>query len=174
MNSMEEILTNEGPGKLMIIGIIISSDLVFGDRGPEYSHRKEATFELMILSTLYLLQKFEQEKPEYYLDFEKNLYQEIYLFAKDEGILEIIPHNIEEFINSRFILYDNEFSKEYPEQIKIPAHTTYNLLVKPLQIESGICEDLFKTTALLARLNNYYESLNKMFKLMIEKKYSKN
>ena len=120
-------LDNESAGNLMLMGIITSSSIIFDDKWTNYKSRKGQTFELIILSTLLILRKFKTVKPQYYQRFEADLFNQIHKFARQEQIIQILPIDFADFINSRFALYDNEFSYDDDQDVKIPVRTVYNL-----------------------------------------------
>jgi len=165
-------LDNESPGSLMLMGIITSSSIIFDDKWTDYKKRRGETFELIILSTLLILRKFKSVKPQYYHEFEADIFNQIHKFARQEQIVQMLPIDFADFINSRFALYDNEFSYDDDQDVKIPVRTVYNLFERPLVKASGICEDLFKVMEVQIKFQSYYERLLTNFNLMISKKYS--
>lgn len=171
--SPSDHLGNESPGKLILGGIIVSSPVIFDDEWTNYKNRIGQTFELIILSTLLILRRFREIRPDKYNEFEEDLFMQIHIFARQEQIIQKLPVDFADFINSRFILYDDEFTMDDDQDVKLPVRTVYNLFVKPLSKESGICDDLFKVVEVQMRFNAYYESLMTSFKLMISKKYSR-
>lgn len=171
-NQLPTQLANEGPGKLMLIGILVSSTVIFNDEWTDYKKRKGQTLELIILSTLLILRKFRELKPRYYNEFEEDLFEQINLFARQEQIIQMVPVDFADFINSRFVLYDDEFTTDEYEQVKLPAHTAYNLFEKPLLKNSGMCEDIFKVIELQIKFQSFYKRLLMNFEFMISKKYA--
>lgn len=165
-------LDNESPGKLMLIGILTASTVIFNDEWTGYKKRKGQTFELIILSTLLILRKFRELKPQQYNVFEEDLFNQIHQFARQEQIIPMLPVDFADFVNSRFILYDDEFSIDEKEQVKLPAHTVYNLFEKPLLKESGITADLFKVVMMQIKFQAYYKQLMVSLDFMISKKYA--
>ena len=165
-------LDNESPGNLMLMGIITSSPIIFDDKWTNYKNRKGQTFELIILSTLLILRKFESVKPQYYHEFEEDLFDQIHKFARREQIIQMLPIDFADFINTRFVLYDNEFSVDDDQQVKIPVHTVFNLFEKPLLKDSGMCLDIFKVMKVQIKFQIYYKRLYSDFDFMISKKYS--
>lgn len=168
----DELLKNHSAGSFMILGMLVSSSIIFNDEWKDYKKRKGETFELMILSTLQILRKFNEIKHSEYSSFEEDLFKQLFNFARQELIIEKLPCDLDDFVNSRFVIYDSEFSLDYDEQVKLPVHTAYNLFVNPLEMNSSKCEDLFKVMELQIKLNAYYEALNINFNFMLSKKYS--
>jgi len=162
---------NESAGKLMLIGILVTSPIIFDDEWTNYKKRKGQTFELIILSTLLILRKFRKICPHHYNEFEGDFFNQIHLFVQQEQIIQMLPSDFVDFINSRFVLYDDEFSVDEQEEVKFPVQTVYNLFEKPLLKDSGICEDLFKIMETQIKFQSYYEQLMISFDLMISKKY---
>jgi hypothetical protein len=162
----------ESPGKLMLMGILTSSTIIFDDAWTDYKKRKGQTFELIILSTLLILRKFREIRPQYYIVFEEDFFKQIQLFAIQEQIIQMLPVDFANFINSRFILYDDEFSYDDENQVKLPGHTAYNLFERPLLKNSGLCEDLFKLMELQIKFQSYYKQLMLSLDFMISKKYA--
>ena len=160
---------NESPGKFMLLGILVSSPVIFNDEWTNYKNRKGQTFELIILSTLLILRKFREIRPMQYNEFEEDIFMQIHLFASQEQIVQKLPMDFADFINSRFILYNDEFSCDDDQDVKIPVHTVYNLFERPLVKDSGICEDLFKVMEVQMKFQSYYERLLTNFNLMISK-----
>lgn len=165
-------LDNESPGNLMLMGIVTSSTIIFDDKWTNYKNRKGQTFELIILSTLLILRKFKSIKPQYYQEFEEDLFNQIHKFAGQEQIIQMLPIDFADFINARFVLYDDEFSVDDDQQVKIPVRTVYNLFETPLAKDSGVCKDLFKVMEVQIKFHSYYERLLTNFNFMISKKYS--
>lgn len=165
-------LDNESPGKLMLMGILVSSTIMFEDEWTGYKKRKGQTFELIILSTLLILRKFREIRPLNYNVFEEDIFNQIHLFARQEQIIQMLPVDFADFMNSRFILYDDEFSTDEEGQVKFPVHTVYNLFEKPLLRNSGICEDLFQLMKVQIKFQTYYERLMVNLDFMISKKYT--
>lgn len=165
-------LDKESAGKLMLIGILVSSTIIFDDEWTGYKRRKGQTFELIILSTLLVLRKFREFKPQCYNEFEEDLFDQIHQFARQEQIIQMLPVDFADFINSRFILYDEEFTSDEYDSVQLPAHTTYNLFDRPLLKDSGMCDDLFKVMELQIKFQPYYKRLMMNFDLMISKKYA--
>lgn len=165
-------LNNESAGKLMLIGMLVSSTIIFDDEWTDYKKRKGQTFELIILSTLLILRKFREIRPLKYNVFEEDIFNQIHLFARQEQIIQMLPVDFADFINSRFILYDDEFSTDEDGEVKFPVHTVYNLFEKPLLRNSGICEDLFQLMQVQIKFQTYYERLMVNLDFMISKKYS--
>jgi len=165
-------LDNESPGNLMLMGIITSSTIIFDDKWTDYKKRRGETFELIVLSTLLILRKFKSVKPQYYQKFEEDLFKQIHKFARQEQIIQMLPVDFADFINSRFVLYDDEFSVDDDHQVKTPFRTVYNLFERPLAKDSGVCEDLFKVIEVQIKFKAYYEQLLTSFNFMISKKYS--
>ncbi len=165
-------LDNESAGNLMLMGILTSSPIIFDDKWTNYKNRKGQTFELIILSTLLILRKFKSVKPQYYQVFEEDLFNQIHKFARQEQIIQMLPIDFADFINSRFALYDNEFSVDDDQQVKIPVHTVFNLFEKPLLKDSGMCLDLFKVMKVQIKFQVYYKHLLTGIDFMISKKYS--
>jgi len=165
-------LDNESPGNLMLMGIIASSIIIFDDKWTDYKRRRGETFELIILSTLLILRKFREIRPMQYNKFEEDLFMQIQKFARQEQIIQMLPMDFADFINSRFVLYDDEFSVDDHHQVKTPVHTVYNLFERPLAKDSGVCEDLFKVIEVQIKFKAYYEQLLTSFNFMISKKYS--
>ena len=165
-------LDNESPGNLMLMGIITSSSIIFDDKWTNYKNRKGQTFELIILSTLLILRKFKSVKPQYYQRFEEDLFNQIHKFARQEQIIQMLPIDFADFINTRFALYDNEFSYDDDQDVKIPVRTVYNLFERPLAKDSGVCEDLFRVMEVQIKFQSYYEQLLTNFNFMISRKYS--
>ena len=165
-------LDNESPGNLMLMGIITSSPIIFDDKWTNYKNRKGQTFELIILSTLLILRKFETIMPQHYQEFEEDIFNQIHKFARQEQIIQMLPVDFADFINSRFVLYDDEFSVDDDQQVKIPVHTVFNLFEKPLLTDSGICLDLFKVMRVQLKFQVYNKQLQSGFDFMISKKYS--
>lgn len=165
-------LANESPGKLMILGIIVASSEIFGEDSKNFRNKKGQTFELIILSTILILRRFRELKPKHYHEFEEDLYNQIYLFAKQEQILQLIPVDFGDFINSRFALYIDEFTLDEDGEVKLPVRTTFNLFVRPLASNSGACDDLFKVLELHVNFPSYYERLIGSLYFMISKKYA--
>lgn len=164
-------LDNESAGKLMLMGILMSSPIIFDDEWMDYKKRKGQTFELIILSTLLILRKFRRALPQHYNEFEQDLFLQIHLFARQEQILDLLPGDFADFVNSRFVLYDDEFSVDEDEQVKFPVHTVFNFFEKPLLKNSGVCEDLFKVMETQIKFKSYYERLMMNYDFMISKKY---
>jgi len=165
-------LSKESAGRLMLMGILVSSPIIFDDEWTDYKIRKGQTFELIILSTLLVLRKFRELKPQNYYEFEEDLLSQIHLFARQEQIIQLLPVDFADFMNSRFILYDNEFSTDVEGQVKLPAHTAYNLFEKPLLKNSGMSEDLFKIMELQIKFQSYYKQLLMNLEFLISKKYA--
>lgn len=171
-SSSRNFLDNESAGKLMLMGILVSCPTLFNDNWTDYTRRKGQTFEVIIFSTLIILRKFRKIRPSHYSKFEEDIFNQIHNFARKEQIISMLPCDFSDFINSRFILYDEEFSFVEDEAVKFPAKTVYNLFEKPLQINSGVCEDLFKIMEIQVKFHSFFEELFKNFDLMILKKYS--
>ena len=165
-------LDNESAGNLMLMGIVTSSPIIFDDKWTDYKKRRGETFELIILSTLLILRKFKSVKPQYYQEFEADIFNQIHKFARQEQIVQMLPIDFADFINSRFVLYDNEFSFDDDQDVKIPVHTVFNLFEKPLLKDSGMCHDLFKVMKVQIKFQLYYKRLYSDFDFMISKKYS--
>jgi hypothetical protein len=165
-------LNSESPGKLMLYGILMSSSIIFDDEWTNYKNRKGQTFELIILSTLLILRKFREIRPSKYNEFEEDLFMQIHLFARQEQIIQMLPIDIADFINSRFVLYNDEFSYDDVQDVKIPVHTVYNLFERPLLQDSGICEDLFQVAEVQIKFKGYYEALLTSFDFMISQRYA--
>jgi len=165
-------LDNESPGKLMLMGILTSSTIIFDDAWTDYKKRKGQTFELIILSTLLILRKFREIRPRYYNVFEEDFFKQIQLFALQEQITQMLPIDFADFINSRFILYDDEFSYDDEDQVKLPGRTAFNLFERPLLKNSGICEDLFKMMEFQIKFQSYYQQLMWGLDFMVSKKYA--
>jgi hypothetical protein len=165
-------LADESPGKLMILGIIVMSNEIFGDDSKNFRNRKEQTFELIILSTLLILRRFRKLKPEYYVAFEDDLLDQISLFARQEHIIPMLPVDYAVFVNSRFALYDNEFTLDEDGEVKLPVRTAFNFFERPLTTNGGISDDLFKVLELHVKFPIYYESLLGSLYFMISKKYA--
>lgn len=130
-SGQQDPLNNESAGRLMLMGILTSSTIIFDDEWSDYKKRKGQTFELIILSTLLILRKFRETLPRHYSGFEEDLFTQIHIFARQEQIIEKLPCDFADFINSRFVLYDDEFSVDEDEQVKFPVHTVYNLFETP-------------------------------------------
>lgn len=165
-------LSNESPGKLMLMGILTSSTLIFDDSWTDYKRRKGQTFELIILSTLLILRKFREIRPRYYKVFEEDFFKQIQLFAMQEQIIQMLPVDFADFVNSRFVLYDDEFSYDDENHVKLPGHTAFNLFEKPMLKNSGLCEDLFKVIELQIKFKAYYQQLMLGMDFMISKKFA--
>lgn len=168
----QDPLKNESAGRLMLMGILTSSPIIFNDVWTDYKKRKGETFELIILSTLLMLRKFRETIPRYYSEFEKDLFTQIHIFARQEQIIENLPCDFSDFINSRFVLYSKEFSVGEDDEIKLPVHTVYNLFEIPLLKDSGVCEDIFKIMETQIKFNNYFKQLVISFNFMVSKKYA--
>ena len=171
-NQLPTQLANESPGKLMILGIIVTSSEIFGDDAKGFRNRKGQTFELIILSTLLILRRFRKLKPEYYVAFEDDLLDQISLFARQEHIIPMLPVDYAIFVNSRFALYDDEFTLDEDGEVKLPVRTAFNFFERPLTTNGGICDDLFKVLELHVKFPIYYESLLGSLYFMISKKYA--
>jgi len=171
-SGQQDPLDNESAGKLMLMAILVSSTIIFEDEWIDYKKRKGQTFELITLSTLFILRNFKEIVPRHYSEFEADLFTQIHIFAKEEQIIEKLPCSFVDFINSRFTLYDDEFSLDEEEKVKFPLHTVYNLFEKPLLKDCGICEDLFKVMETQIKFNSFYEALMTNFNFVISKKYA--
>jgi hypothetical protein len=165
-------LDNESPGKLILMGILTSGTIIFDDAWTDYKKRKGQTFELIILSTILILRKFREIRPRHYNVFEEDFFKQIQLFAIQEQIIQMLPIDFADFINSRFVLYDDEFSYNDENQVKLPGHTAFNLYERPLLKNSGLCEDLFKVMELQIKFQSYYQQLMLGLDFMISKKYA--
>ena len=170
--TMPDQLDNESPGNLMIIGILVASTLIFDDEWTDYKKRKGQTFELIILSTLLILRKFKELKPQHYDEFEEDIFNKIHSFARQEQIIEMLPVDFADFINTRFVLYDDEFSTDEYEHVKLPARTVYNLFERPLVKDSGSTTDLFKMGMMQIKFLAYYKQLIVSLDFMISRKYA--
>lgn len=166
-------LDDESAGKLMILGIIVTSCEIFGDDTKDYRNRIGQTFELIILSTILILSKFRELKPKKYDEFEEDLYKQIYIFASQEQIFQMLTVNFKDFINSRFELYADEFSLDEDGEVKLPVRTAFNFFENPLTTNSGLCKDLVKVLELHGNFPFFYERLMQSLYFMIKKKYVK-
>ncbi len=158
-------------GNLCVLGMIMASSTFFNDNWANFRNRKDTTFELMILSVLFVLRKFMEVRPLAYNVFSDDLFNQVYLFAHREQIVQRLPVNYNDFMGSRLFLYNDEFSMDEEGMIKLPGHLAYNLLMHPLLKDSGICENLVELMSVQEKILPFYEQLMCSFDVMISLKY---
>ena len=129
-------------GRYATAGIVVTSSTIFEDDWTNYTKRIGQTFELMIMSAILVLFKFNDSRPAYYKEFNDSLWFNIYLFAQQEGIIGMLPVEYLDFINSRLKLYKKELYEAEDGMTKIPAHLPYYIYYRPLSKETGVCENM--------------------------------
>jgi len=164
-------LSGLSAGNLTVMGMLLASSTFFNDDWKNFRNRKDKTFELMILSVIFILKKVKQFRPLYYHEFTDDLFHQFYLFARQEQIIQMLPVDYTTFLESRLIQYNNEFSLDDEGMIKLPGHFAYNLLVHPLSEESGICENLFELMSVQEKILPFYEQLMWNIDAMISLKF---
>ena len=164
-------LSGLSAGNLTVMGMLLASSTFFNDDWKNFRNRKDKTFELMILSVIFILKKVKQVRPLYYHEFTDDLFHQLYLFARQEQIIQMLPVDYTTFLESRLIQYNNEFSLDEEGMINLPGHFAYNLLIHPLSEESGICENLFELMSVQEKILPFYEQLMWNIDAMISLKF---
>jgi len=131
----------ENPAQMLLLWILYSSSIVFEDLWLNYKMRKGKTFELIILSVMFILRKLKKAFPQFYNAIREDLFDHMYKFALHEQITGMLSEDYLDFVGARLKLYEEEFSGNAPEDTEMPVHTAFNLFIHPLLKNSGICED---------------------------------
>ena len=156
----------ETPAREMLMTSVMACEIVLDKN--ELS--KGAVFEVMIFNSLYILRNVRIIRPNLYPQFEKDFFREMYLFAEQEGILNQIPEDFEDFMNNRFQLYHYQMKSIYDdhEGVFLPTKMAYNFYEKPLTINSGDSIDLPKMMLLKIKTNNLMDTIQKLVNMVIK------
>jgi hypothetical protein len=174
MHKLTSEIFSEGKqsfGKLMIAASIMNSKIILEEE--PFKVNKGKLFEVLIFSCWHILKECHYLKPDKYQFLEKDLIQELILFMQKQRILSSLPCDVTDFINSRFILYSEEFTvivdelREEPV-VPIPVRTAYNFFDTPLKLESGKCLDPFRIIQMQQKLKHFFDVLNKSLEVTIK------
>jgi|JI9StandDraft_1071089.scaffolds.fasta_scaffold34225_4 hypothetical protein len=132
----------------------------------ERSASNEALFEVLLFSTVHVLNVYKMRYPASYSQFQKDYFIGLEKWANEKGVYRKIKGSYSDFVNSRFELYFGEFTSWLDNPHLIRTKTAFHFYEKPLEIKSGDCMDLFlimrmtgATTELINRIDSIIDEV---------------
>lgn len=143
------------PERKLINFIIDNSNELLGDKIHDRGH----LFELLLLSSIRVINDFRKKNPSEFKDFQYRYLNEIGKYAVENGLHLRIEGKIENFMNERLVLYFNELAIAFDGGATIPTKLAYNLLEKPLETNP---QDYLNLFAIITMTRNLGELLTKI------------
>jgi hypothetical protein len=159
----------ETQARLILLAGVMSSEIML----EKNQLSKGAVFEVLLFSSLHILQRFRSKKPQQYSTFEAEYFLELHRFAKEEGILNKIPCEFTDFVNNRFQLYGQQMNAMYDnsEGTSIPTKIAFNFYDTPLTLNSGDSFDLPAIMMLTMKIKHLFEALDGSIDLVLNNKF---
>lgn len=135
-----------------------------------------AEFEIILFNAGVLMQYANDIKPHKINLIQEDYFKELVEYIKQNNIHNIIQQNIGDFINNRFILYNEELLKisnfdANDDGRAIPTKLLYNFIENPLQPSSGDNYDLSNQLLIMATLMPGLRMLEEEVNIIIPKFY---
>lgn len=146
----------ESPAKFVFVLVVKSSELMFDGK----KLTKGRLLEFVFFSSFYVLERFNELKPSYYYEFEKNYLLELSGFTKELGLYDYLPGGFNDFADNRLKLYSAEFKKMSEDPNFLPTKIAYNFYENPLVTNSGDNFNLQELMILKINLEELYQVLD--------------
>ena len=152
---MEEVKNTKATPQMLAIMIgVMAGELYLS---PE-NRNPPNVFEVLLFSSIEILSEMKNKLPEYYPEFETEYFNEIENFAIKQGIKENIKGDFNEFVDSRFQLYGNEFYHLLQNSDVLPTKIAYHFFKEPLTNISSDLTDILTVLELKLKIERSVNS----------------
>lgn len=130
----------------------------------------EALFEVLIFSSLRIINTYKEQRPKQYESFLDGYYQALENWAKSKGIYNKISGSFSQFVHNRFQLFVREMQFAYDDPMTLRAKTAYHFYEKPLAIASENSMNIEQIVKMAIRTNE----LSKIIDSLMERELALN
>jgi hypothetical protein len=159
----------ESQARLIFLAGVMSGEIML----EKNQLSKGAVFEVLLFSSLHILRRFHNKRPQQYSTFEAEFFLELRSFANEQGILNIIPCDFTDFVNNRFQLYGQQMNAMYDnsEDTSLPTKIAFNFYDKPLTLNGGVSFDLPAIMTMTMKIKYLFEALDNSIDLVLNNKF---